>query len=387
MRIAMVISSYHPIVGGAERQVAQLARLMRASGHEVTVVTRHHRGLSRLESVDGIAVHRVAASGPKALRALRFTLGAASALRRIRPDVIHCHSLFTPTLAGLLAARLTGAPVLAKPMCAGEARDIAAKPLGRLRMALARRGLDALVAITGEIRQELVDLGFAADRIHGIANGVDLARFEPARSVEERRRARLALGLPEAGYLLAYAGRMAAQKRLPLLLAAFHDLAARHPELHLALAGANRAAGQEASVGGEDETGIDPAMLAHPRLHALGPVADMPGFLRAADAFVLPSAREGMSNALLEASAAGLPTVSARIGGNAEIVVEGVSGLMFAPDDRADLARAIERLVADPGLGHRLGAAGRARMEAGFSLPVTASRLLALYRRLGEAKR
>lgn len=378
MRVTMVITSYHPIIGGAERQLAQLARRFAAGGHAVTVVTRHHPGLMRRETIEGVEVVRIPSGGAKPLRKLGFLIEAARAVRASRPDVIHCHSLFSPALAGILGAP-RAVPVLAKPMCGGEASDIAAKPLGKLRMAFYRRGLARLIAISGEIRDELLALGFPRQCIAEIPNGVDLDRFHPATEPARRREARLALGLPEAGFVLAYAGRLAAQKRLPMLLQAFHNLADRHPELHLAIAGANRSAGREASVGGEEDRHLPPALLQHPRLHLLGQVDDMPAFLAAVDGFVLPSSREGLSNALLEACAAGLPSVSARIGGNVELVEEGRGGFLFAPDDEDDLTRAVEALIADPEAARAMGQAARRRVEEGFSLSVTAARLEALY--------
>ncbi|MGL4239272.1 glycosyltransferase family 4 protein [Tabrizicola sp.] len=386
MRVTMVITSYHPIVGGAERQLAQVARLMQADGHQLTVVTRHHAGLPERELVDGVDVLRIRTSGPKPLRALRFIVGAARAVRGSRPDVIHCHSLFTPVLAGIVGGLGTGVPVLAKPMCGGEALGIAAKPFGRLRMAFCRSRLAAVIAISGEIRDELVGLGFDPARIADIPNGVDLQRFSPVSDATAKAEARRRLGLPSDGYIFGFAGRLAAQKMVPLLLQAFRRLAAERPDLHLAIASANRVAGGGASVDDQDTSGIEPALLSQPRVHLLGQVDDMPGFLTAVDAFVLPSSREGLSNALLEACAAGLPTVSARIGGNAEIVQDGSTGLLFSAGSEDDLVATMARLADDPALGQRLGKAARARMEETFALTATVRRLLDLYTKLQRAR-
>lgn len=386
MRVTMVITSYHPIVGGAERQLAQVARLMQVQAHQVTVVTRHHPGLAERETIGGTHVLRIRASGPKHLRSLRFILGAARAIRASRPDVVHCHSLFSPVIAGIIGSWAAGAPVVAKPMCGGEAEGIASKPFGRLRMALCRARLSALVAISAEIRDELLRLGFRPARIADIPNGVDLDRFHPPTDTSAKANARHILGLPD-GYIFAFAGRLAAQKMVPLLLTAFRRLAAERPDVQLAIASANRAAGSLSNVDGQDSSGLSLALLEQPRLHLLGQVDDMPCFLSAVDAFVLPSSREGLSNALLEACAAGLPTVSARIGGNAEIVQDDVTGLFFPAGSEDDLYACMARLADDHALGQRLGAAARARMQHTFALSVTVRQLLALYATLLQAHR
>ena len=90
----MIIDGYHPLVGGAERQLAALALPLRAQGVEIHVLTRRHPGAAPFEMIDGVPVHRLLNVGPQAMASLMFTLGALQILRRIRPHVIHAHSLF-----------------------------------------------------------------------------------------------------------------------------------------------------------------------------------------------------------------------------------------------------------------------------------------------------
>ncbi len=380
MRIAMVITSYHPIVGGAERQVAQLAQAMQVAGHDVHIVTRHHPGLARAERVAGVPVHRVAAPGPKPLAAAAFLAGAALRLRRLAPDVIHAHSLFSPAIAATLGKALSGAPVLAKPMCGGEAAAIAAKRLGGRRIAHLGRTVDRFIAISTEIRDELLGLGIPGARIRFIPNGVDLDRFRPP-SADEKAALRARLGLP-GGVLAIFAGRMTAQKRVPLLLAAWArsgaaaGCGAAGAGAHLLLAGANRGPAGDADTIALDGPGLVP----------LGHVEDMPAYLRAADIFVLPSAREGLSNALLEACASGLAVIATRVGGTEDVIAPGRSGLLVPPDDADALAAALRDAVADGDLRARLGAAARARVVAQYDLAATAQGLIAEYHALLAAR-
>lgn len=377
MHIVMVITSYHPIVGGAEKQVAQLAGLMQGMGHRVTVLTRHHAGLARDEVIAGVRVRRIAAPGPKPVAALAFLLGATFAIRQERPDVIHCHSLFSPTLAGAFGKILTGAPLLAKPMCGGEATVVRAKRGGARRMAFFARHVDRFIAVSQEIRAELIGLGLPEARIRLIPNGVDLTRFHPA-APQDRQALRDRLGLP-GGVLIVFAGRVATQKRLPQLLQAWQAVAPQVPDATLLIAGANRKTQGDAGISGENADHVPDALLAQPQVRLLGHVEDMPALLAAADAFVLPSDREGLSNALLEACASGLATLSARIGGAEDFVIPGENGLLFEPRDDAGMAQGLLRLAGDVALRARLGQNARATMAAGYDLRQTAARLIGEY--------
>ena len=91
----------------------------------------------------------------------------------------------------------------------------------------------------------------------------------------------------------------------------------------------------------------------------VGGVANLRKYLSTADIFVLPSRSEGFSNAIVEAMAASLPVVATNVGGNAEAVTDGVSGLIVPPEDPAALAAAIMRLLSDPGKAQEMGAAGK----------------------------
>jgi glycosyltransferase involved in cell wall biosynthesis len=118
------------------------------------------------------------------------------------------------------------------------------------------------------------------------------------------------------------------------------------------------------------------------RVHFAGRVADPAEYLRAADAFVLPSVAEGMSNSLLEAMATGLPCLASDIGGNTDLLGQRGAGLLLPGDNTQAWADAILRVVADRDFGLGMGAAARRRVEADFALEVVVDRYQALYRRL-----
>lgn len=378
LRICMVISSYHPVVGGAEKQVAQLAGLMRARGHHLRVITRRYPGLPALETIGGIEVQRVRCSGPKPVAAARFLAGAARAIRSYAPDVIHCHSAFSPALAGLAASALTGRPLLVKPMCGGETASVFRKAGGGLRRAAMARRVSRFIAVSREISDELQGFGIPPQQILHIPNGVDTERFRPCSGPAEKAALRRSLGLPD-GILFLFAGRIARQKQLPLLLEAWPAAAAGCPQATLLIAGANRqtAPGHDANAG--DADAVPPHLLAQEGVRLLGHVEDMPAYLRAADIFVLPSAREGLSNALLEACASGLAVVASRVGGTEDVIRDGENGRLFPPDDPDALARILAGLAQDPEQRRALGAAAARTAARQLDIRLTADRLLAAY--------
>jgi hypothetical protein len=117
------------------------------------------------------------------------------------------------------------------------------------------------------------------------------------------------------------------------------------------------------------------------RVELLGARADIPELLARADVFVLSSRSEGFPVSVLEAMAAGLPVVATNVGGVAEAVDHGKTGFLVPAGDSQALARAVERLVADPRLRRRLGAAGRSMARALFDVPRYRAAYRELYRR------
>jgi glycosyltransferase involved in cell wall biosynthesis len=97
---------------------------------------------------------------------------------------------------------------------------------------------------------------------------------------------------------------------------------------------------------------------------------------------VLPSLSEGLSNVLIESLAAGIPSVATAVGGNGEVVDDGVTGLLVPPSDPPRLAAAIERILIDPDLAARFGKAGRRRYEEKFTIDRMVQQMMRLYRRL-----
>jgi glycosyltransferase involved in cell wall biosynthesis len=206
-----------------------------------------------------------------------------------------------------------------------------------------------------------------------IYNGVDVTRF-PVASVQATAQARRAIGMPVGVPLVGSLGRLHPQKGFSDLLTAFAQVRQRVSSVRLFVAGDGELRDDlEAQA---RSLGIAAAVT------FAGVRADVSEILAALDVFVLPSLWEGMPNAVLEAMAAGLPVVATAVGGTPEVVVDRVTGLLVPPQDPGALARAIERLLRDPGLRRTMGRAGRRRVERHFHIQETVRQVQDLYEAL-----
>lgn len=373
VRTAMIIQAYHPHIGGAERQLAALAPLLRAQGVEVHILTRRYPGLTAFEMIEGVPVHRLPIPGPKPVASFSFTLAALPLLNRLKPDVIHAHELLSPTTTAVTAKRLFKVPVVAKVLRGGVLGDVAKlkrKPLGKGRISTFRQNVDAFITISTEIDTELAELGIAQERRPFIPNGVDTERFIPL-PLAERKILRQTLGLPDVPVVI-FTGRLAAEKRVDQLISIWPAIRSIHQDALLLLLGT-----------GEEESTLKQA--AGPGVRFEGRVEDVAPYLQAADLFVLPSATEGLSNALLEALACGLATVATKVGGAPDVIEHKKSGWLVPPDQPEALQEAIVTLLSQPTCRTELGCRGRDHIVSNYSLPVIANRLRTLYDQVAAA--
>jgi glycosyltransferase involved in cell wall biosynthesis len=335
-----------------------LMRSLRDRGHEVVGICADGPKLAparaegfRIEAVPFARSLNPVANLPAFLALVRL-------FRREQFDLLHVH---TP-LAGLLgriAGRIAGIPRIVYTAHGFYFHEAMAPAKRRLHVGLERFGrrfTDVLFTQSAEDAETAIAERIApGGRVLAIGNGVDPDVFRPG-TAAERAAARVALGGPDDAVVALMIGRMVAEKGYPELFEAL----ARVPGLTLACVGTRLESDHEGDVAWAlARAHADPAVAA--RLRLLGYRTDVAALLRGADLFVLPSHREGMPRSIIEAMMTGLPVVATRIRGAREQVVDGQTGFLVPVRDPQALAEALGRLVADPALRARLGAAGRAR--------------------------
>jgi sugar transferase (PEP-CTERM/EpsH1 system associated) len=349
-------------VGGLERM---LLRLLAATDRD-----RFTPVVCALDAPGALAPELARLGVPLAVIARRPGLDAglpprlALWLRRERARLVHTHNA-SPHLYGALAARLALGPRVIHTKHGRNAPDVPRKVLcNRLAAALS----DRVVAVSADAAQVALAVEHVSPRkVVTILNGVDTAEIRPG---ADPAAARAALGVPGGGFHVGCVARLDPVKDHGTLLAAFARLRAARPDAHLTLVG-----------GGPERATLEALTAALGLLGAVtfaGERHDVASVLAAFDVFALASRSEGLSLTLLEAAAAGLPAVATRVGGNAEVVVDGETGLLVAPADPAALAAALAALAARPDRA-ALGAAGRARVVRHFSAERMAAAYHALY--------
>jgi glycosyltransferase involved in cell wall biosynthesis len=359
LKILMVIPTFKPVVGGAERQLEGIAPLLTKLGCTVEVVTRRLSGAPAVDDSAGYRVRRLSTLG------LRFgfhlSLIAFLLFRGHRHQVIHCHTLSGPAAICAFIGTLLRRPVLLKVTRSGPGSQIRGWQETRLRRLIFRliqRSGARFVSISSDTLAELKQQGVPDRQLDYIPNGVTVPEFT-------RRQA--------AGPVtIVYTGRLIPRKRVDLLLRAFAaTLAASSDKATLTIAGAGPEFGQ--LQGWACDQGIQDTVRFAGELDHQAVLSQ----LVVSDIFVLPSESEGMSNSLLEAMASGAVIVCSDIPANRELIEPGVSGLLFR--DVNELSDHLGRLIADSGLRHQLARNAHQRVRDGYSFEAIAARYRDLY--------
>ena len=397
-RVLFLAESFHPVLGGGEAHLRALGAALVACGDQATVLTRRG-GASwpAKEEIDGIRVHRVPPAGPGRSGKYLMIPAAARALVREarRHDLLVVRGTRVLGVPGLVAGRVAGLPVVLQPEINGELDGCAftwGKPWAQgTRARLVEAGVavrnrwlrdgEAFVAMSQQIRDEMIGAGIPAERVALIPHGVDTARFRPA-TPGEAAALRARLRLP-AGTLAVYTGRLLRGKGLETLLEALASVAAAEPDLRLVLVGSGE--GQSLSVEDALRRRAADAPLAG-RVVFAGRVDAVEDWLRAADLFLFPSLFEGLGISLVEAAACGLAAIGSRTGGIVDVIEDARSGVLVEPDNAAGLASALRALAGDGGrraeMGHQARRVARERFDSRDAL----ARYRALFREVSSRR-
>ncbi len=355
----------HPIwelaYGGLERQLAQVLPRI-SDGFDHTLLPRGATTERRQPIPPGVALVEPSSTGDS-----RRTACLAAQIRQLRPDVVHVRGLGL-LLATVSAARQAGDVPVVFSFHGLERVD---QRLSWFRRPLIRRALLACNqrwAVSRATRDWIAAAaGLPLDRINVIPNGVDTESFIPCR---DKVTAKIAIGLPPDRPLVLSVGNIKPIKGHHVLMEAARLYRSSNLPI-TAIVGAEYRSGQPVRLEDSDASGV----------RLVGRHSDVRAWYNAADLFVLPSLFEGLSNALLEAMACGLPVVATDVGGNPDLVHSGRNGILVPPGDATSLGLAIRAMLADPARRQSFGDAARATVVGEFGLDLAARRTAAAYRR------
>lgn len=350
VRVAHVVGQLG--VGGMEKLLVEFARFADRRRFDLVFVCLGGRG----PVADEIEAHGwpvVCLDEPPGLRP-GLVLRLARLFRRWRARVVHTHN-DNPLIYAGPAARLAGAWTVL------QTRHGTFQTGGRHATAFRYAALaaDRVVCVSADSERLSAGAGIGRRRLATVCNGIDTTRF--------------AFTGPRSGGPVVMVGRMVALKGVDTLLRAVALAVRETPDFRLDVAGDGPELAASRTLAAE--LGLDE----HVRF--LGMVRDVPGLLRSASAFVLPSYSEGISLTLLEAMASGLPVVATAVGGSPEVVADGDTGLLVPARDAERLAIALLRVWRDPDAARRMGEAGRRRVEGHFDVRAMVAAYEALYAR------
>ncbi|MFN3326199.1 MAG: glycosyltransferase [Bryobacteraceae bacterium] len=356
-RLVMLTTNLAP--GGAEAQVAQLARGFARRGFRTSVVSLLPPAAFADElKAAGVGVYSLdmRPGSPNPIGAVRLL----AALRRLRPQVLHAH-MFHANLMARLARIFCPVPAVistAHSLIESSRRSEDARARERLYRLTDRLG-DITVVVSKAGADRYARIGAApSHRLRVIPNGVDTRLYHPPAAPRDSN-----------DFVWLAAGRLMWKKDYPNLIDAF----TRVGRGSLWIAGSGP---QEAEL-------RQLATQSAARIRFLGQRSDLPALLHEADAFVLSSVVEGLPMVLLEAAASGLPCVTTGAGGASEVVLDGETGFVVPPGDAAALAAAMTRIMEMPaGQRLRLGEAARRHAVARFGIEAVLDQWELLYREL-----
>ena len=382
IRVLRVIARLN--VGGPALHVAYLSSGLAERGYDTTLiagdVAKGEESMAFVAEGEGVEVVRLPGLSRSIapLRDLTAALRLAAEIRRIRPHILHTHTAKAGAV-GRLAAMLAGN---ARPQVVvhtyhghvlrGYFGGFGTRVFRRIERTLASTS-DALVAVSPQVRDDLVELGIGpAQRFTVVRLGIDL---EPRVSTSaDRTESRRRIGIGPERFVVGWFGRMTAVKRTDDLVDALVALRGRGVDACLLLVG-----------DGEDRERLEQRARdsgVARDVFFLGYQKDVASWYAAADAVVLTSVNEGTPVTIIEALAAGRPVVATDAGGTGDVVRDGIDGYLVDVGDTDAMAARLAEIAADPSVGARLAAAGQKRVLSRYAVTRLVDDADRLYRAL-----
>jgi len=387
--VLMVTGAYFPELSGGGLQARAVVRELSPEAEFIVLTTSIQPSLPAISTEEGVPIYRVHVDPASAWSQLIASARLISRFVRLqrRFDVVNVHGFSRKAVLFRLLSILFRKRLALTLQTGGHDEPAMARAAGRLAD-WAYRGADLYLSVSPGLSNAYLAAGLPPRRLRQVCNAVDVGRFRPA-SDEERVKLRDRLGWPGQTQVVLFVGYFSRDKRPEWLFDAWRALPRSTREgSMLVFVGATRASYAE----------IDPTLVERIRESAAAAeLSDRVRFVestweiddhfRASDVYVLPSLREGLPIALLEAMATGLPCIATAIAGSTDVLIrDGETGVLVPHDDRAALTCAIDTVLRDRDAARRLGAAARREIESRYSIQKTSRLWLDAYRSIAVAR-
>jgi glycosyltransferase involved in cell wall biosynthesis len=359
--VLLVLDQFPKSLGGGERIVLRLAALLPKYGYRASILTFSVHPESAVLQSPPCPIYLLPLQRTYDLSALRAALELRRFLKQQRIQIVQTFFESSDLWAGFVTKTMSNAKLIWSRRDMGILRDskhhVAYRIMSRIP--------DKVFAVSEEVRQHCVEVDrIKPSLVETIYNGIDVADWDTASPPAKTS------GAP----VIATVGNIRRVKGHDVFIKAAASVVAQFPEVSFNIAGDVLESGYFAEL----RTLIGDLNLSD-HFHFVGGVDNLREYLSTADIFVLPSRSEGFSNAIVEAMAASLPVVATNVGGNAEAVTDGVSGLIVPPEDPTALAAAITRLLSDPSRAQEMGAAGKKLASEKFTTDAMMHRITLAY--------
>ncbi|MCX5798132.1 MAG: glycosyltransferase family 4 protein, partial [Proteobacteria bacterium] len=366
-RVLMVVSYFHPYLGGAEQQALMISEHLIKRGFSVSVLTRSFKGLPSFEMVRGVPVYRSIRTLPRGKWfGITYILSVLWFFFRKRHtfDIIHCHILGFHSAASLLFKWVFKKRTISLVAATGPISDFMLLKnilFGRLLLKIITCS-DRLIILCTQSREEALKEGFSISQIVQIPNGVDTDYFKP--SLNNKR----------TDNKITFIGRLDHWKGVHILIPAFKKLRDMGIDAHLDIIG-DGPDRDKLEIMAKD-SGLQKAITFHGAVHGVAT------YLQESAIFVLPSLSEGLPNVMLEAMACALPVITTKVGGIVDIIKHGKNGMLVDAGNPDQLCNAMKHLLTDKKLATTLGREARRTIEEGFSIDCVVDQYVTLYENL-----
>jgi glycosyltransferase involved in cell wall biosynthesis len=362
----ILLLTTHLNIGGVGIYTVELAKYLKRGRMDVLVMSSGGELCSRLneEGIEHVTldIRTKSEFGIKVWRSIPFLIHAAA---RHGVDLIHAQTRVTQVM-GRVAGKVLGIPYVAT--CHGFFNH------KRLARRLFPCWGDRTIAISRSVRDHLAgDLGVDASRIDTVYNGIDLSAYKD-RPAEKDARLMEELALDARVPVVGALGRLSPVKGYDVLIRAVSDVLSTGTDCRLLLVGEGRE--KDRLRAQAERAGISEKLIITPG------GAELKRYFSVMDVFCMPSRHEGLGLSLMEAMAAARPCIASRIGGLAELISDGETGLLVPPVDPGSLAGAVKRLIADPDLARDMGEKACRKAHEEFSIEDSVRRTIGVYNKV-----
>jgi L-malate glycosyltransferase len=362
--VLLVLDQFPKTLGGGERIVLKLAALLPKYGYRVSILTFSADPASAGLESPPCSVYLLPLQRTYDLTALRGSLELRKFLREQKIRIVQTFFESSDLWAGFVTKAMSSAKLI------WSRRDMGILRTGKHHAAyrLMASAPDRVFAVSEQVRRHCIDVdGIKPSRVQTIYNGLDLADWSSTSSAAKH----------EGEALVTTVGNVRRVKGHDVFIRAAASVAAQFPKVTFSIAGDVL----EPDYFAELQALVLDLDLSN-RFYFSGGVTNLREHLSAADVFVLPSRSEGFSNAIVEAMAASLPVVATNVGGNAEAVQDGVSGVIVPPENPDALAAAIVQLLSDPVKAKQMGAEGKRLVAEKFTTKAMITQITSVYESL-----